>query len=255
MPYYSRYDDLYKAFYEKGFRDWWYGPDSDKENHSKKIRLLDRLISRILEVRPNPRGAGIIELGCGEAPWATAFAGLGMKYTGVDYSSHAIARAQEQTDESGLDIHFHVMDVLNCDPDILQNRYDIVFDQRCLQMFVIDEDRRTYFSNVKQIMGKHSAFILTDQGRDENAFDGEIQTIEQYQEISGQNLSEPREWEAWDGKNWVFVKLPRFAVRSKSHQGYINEVEKAGFRIKKVYDVEHGAGSQRGYTIDLILTL
>ena len=247
MPYYSRYDDLYKAFYEKGFRNWWYGPDA-----KKTAGLLHRLTSRILEVRPNPQKKKIIELGCGEAPWATAFARLGMKYTGIDYSSHAITRAREQNDESGLDIHFHVMDVLNSGQDILQDRYDLVFDQRCLQMFVIDEDRRKYFSNVKQMMGKHSAFILTDQGRDENAFDGEIQTIEQYQEVSGQNLSEPREFEGWNGKNWDFVKLPRFAIRSKSWQGYINEVQKAGFRIQRAYDVEYGGG---GYVIDLILTL
>ena len=179
-----------------------------------------------------------------------------MEYTGVDYSSHAIARAREQTDESGLDIHLQVMDVLDFDPDIQQERYDIVFDQRCLQMFVIDEDRRKYFSNVKQIMGKHGAFILTDQGRDEDAYDGEIQTIKQYQEVTGQNLSKPREWDAWDGKDYVSVKLPRFAIRSKSRQGYINEVEEAGFHIKKVYDdFEYGDGGPRGIVIDLILTL
>lgn len=253
MPYYSRYDDLYKAFYEKGFRDWWYGPDSDEENYRKKVELLNRLTSRILEVRANPRGARIIELGCGEAPWATEFAGLGMKYTGVDYSSHAIARAREQIEESRLDISFQVMDVLDFERDTLQSSYDIVFDQRCLQMFVVDDDRRKYFANVRRIMGKHSAFILTDQGRDENAFDGEIQTVEQYQEVSGQNLSEPREWDVWDGKDRVSVGLPRFAVRSKSLQGYINEIEEAGLRIKKVYeDLE--SESQRG-ALDLILTL
>ena len=251
MPYYSRYDDLYREFYEKGFRNWWYGPDP-----KKTVGLVKRLTSRILEVRPNPQGARIIELGCGEAPWATAFASLGMKYTGVDYSSHAIARGREQTGQSGLDIHLQVMDVLEFDPDIQENRYDIVFDQRCLQMFVIDEDRRKYLSNVKQIMGKHSAFIVTDLSRKENAFEGEIQTIEQYQEVTGEDLSEPREWDAWDGKNRVSVKLPRFAIRSKSRQGYINEVEEAGFRIGTVYDdFEYGDGGQRGNVIDLILTL
>ena len=251
MPYYDRYDDLYKAFYGKGLRDWWYGPDSDS-----KIRLLDRLKSRILEAKPAPRGARIIELGCGEAPWATAFAGLGMKYTGVDCSSHAIRRAREQAAQSGLDIDFQIMDVLDSDQEKIQDRYDIVFDQRCLQMFVIDEDRRRYFTNVKKMMTSRSAFILTDQGVDEDAFDGEIQTIEQYQEVSGQDLSEPREFEGWDGNNWVSVKLPRFAVRSKSRQGYLNEVEEAGFRIKKIYDnFEYGDGGQRGNVIDLILTL
>jgi hypothetical protein len=98
-------------------------------------------------------------------------------------------------------------------------------------MFVIDEDRRKYFSNVKQMMEKHSVFILTEAGKDEDAYDGEIQTIAQYQEVTGENLSEPREWDVWDGENRVSVKLPRFAVRSKSRQGYINEIEEAGFRI------------------------
>ncbi|MBT7915759.1 class I SAM-dependent methyltransferase [Candidatus Bathyarchaeota archaeon] len=247
MPYYSRYDDLYKAFYAQRLRDWWYGPESES-----KIQLLHRLTSRIREVRPNLQGIRIIELGCGEAPWATAFAALGMKYTGVDYSPHAIARAKEQTQASGLDIHFHVMDVLDFDPDRWPDRYDIVFDQRCLQMFVIDADRRKYFSHVKQMMGPHSAFLLTDQGRDENAFDGEIQSLEQYQEVTGQDLSEPREFEGWNGKDWVTVKLPRFAVRSMSRQGYLNEIGEAGFRIQRVYDVEYGVGS---HVIDLILTL
>ena len=250
MPYYGRYDDLYKAFYGMGLRDWWYGPDSDS-----KLRLLDRLKSRILEVRPDPEGSRIIEFGCGEAPWATAFAGLGIQYVGVDYSSHAIERAREQTAESELDIQFQVADVLASGQNALQGKFDIVFDQRCLQMFVIDEDRRRYFSNIRELMTSDSAFILTDQGRDEDAFDGEIQTIAQYQEVSGQDLSEPREFEGWDGRNWVFVRLPRFAVRSKSRQGYLSEVEEAGFRISKVYDIEYGSESRRSHAIDLILTL
>lgn len=251
MPYYSRYDDLYRVFYEQGFRNWWYGPD-----RSKTARLLERLTSRILEVRPNPSGATIIELGCGEGPWATAFAALGMEYTGLDYSSHAIARAREQTEQSGFDVQFRVMDVLDLDRDIRQETYDIVFDQRCLQMFVVDKDRRTYFSNVQQIMGKDSAFVLTDQSRDEESFDGEIGSIEEYQGIYGEDLSEAREFEGWDGQKWGLVKLPRFAVRPKSLHGLIKEVQEAGFRIGKVYeDFEYGDGGPKGVAIDLILTL
>lgn len=249
MPYYSKYDDLYRSFYAKGYRDWWYGPDSEH-----KTALLNRLISRIREVRPDPQGAKVIELGCGEAPWATGFARLGMKYLGVDYSTHAIARAREIVHEPELDVEFRVMDALHLDEDIMRSKYDIVFDNRCLQMFVIDDDRRQYLSNVNRILDEDGAYILTEVSADEDANGGEIHNIEQYQRIHEEDLSELREWEAWDGKNWVFTKLPRFACRVKSRQGYINEMVAAGFRVKRVYDNASAEG-QRVSAFDFILTL
>ncbi len=249
MPYYGKYDDLYKSLYEKGFRDWWYGPDSEG-----KTALLDRIISRILEVRPNPRGVSIIEIGCGEAPWAIGFARLGMKYLGIDYSTHAIARARETVRESGFDLPFRVMDALNLERDILQSKYDIVYDNRCLQMFVIDDDRRQYLSNVNRILDEDGAYILTEVSADEDAYGGEIHSIEQYQRIHEEDLSELREWEAWDGKNWVFTKLPRFAARVRSRQGYIDEMVAAGFCVKRVYDNASTEG-QRISAFDFILTL
>ena len=103
-------------------------------------------------------------------------------------------------------------------------------------------------TGMMELMDREGAFILMEQGLDETAYDGEIRSIEEYQEISGQNLEEPRPFDVQDGEEYQRVLLPRFACRSKSRQGYIKEFEQAGFKVLKVYDGEDGNA------IDIILT-
>ncbi len=246
MVYYDRYDDHYRTLYAKGFKYWcWHGPEDAQD------RVLERIVSRIMEAMPNPQGIKIIELGCGEAPWAVPLVQLGVKYTGIDYSPHAIAKARERAKEHGLNLDFRVMDVLEMDKEIGANKYEVVFDQRCLQMFVVDRDRRKYLANVKQLMGRESAFILTDQGMNEEAYEGEIRTVEEYEEIFEVDLKKPHPSEAWDGAEWVPVELPNFACRHRSRQGYVAELEGAGFKVNGIYWQDVGESA----AFDFILTL
>ena len=247
-PYYARYDQVYEQVYEQvcrqGFRDWWYGPE-----RAAVAELRAGVMSRIHEARAVPRGATVVEFGCGEARWAADLAQLGMRYLGLDLSPHVIARAREQTVWDGPDIEFRVADLLDLDEELASRKFDLVLDQACLHMFVVDEDRRRYLRNVRQVMAGGGAFILLLQSLDEAAYDGEIQSIEEFQDITGQDLAARREFDAWDGESYQRVLLPRFAVRSKTRKGYLAELEQAGFQVSRAYLDATSKGN-----IDIILT-
>ena len=247
LPYYSKYDDHYRVLYAKGIRYWSNGPEESL------ARVRNRAILRVLEAKPDPRGLRVLELGCGEGFLMSLFVELGMDYVGIDYSPHAIAKAKERATEAALKADLSVGDALKLDEDIKQRTYDLVFDMACFHMFVVDHDRNTYLSNVKRLMGRESAFVLMSQAEDEEAYEEEIRSVEEYERKFNVDLSSCHHWEAWDGEEWVPVDLPMFACRPRTQQGYIKEFEEAGFKVNKVYEAsskKNGSGR-----LDFILTL
>lgn len=242
MPYYSKYDDHYRALYAQGIKYWSDGPDHSKAN-------IEGVISRIREVWPDPGGIRVLELGCGEGHLAVPLVRLGMEYLGVDYAPHAISRARMRAEENGLAVDFRVMDALRPDEEIAQRKYDLILDQACFHMLAVDRDRRRYLATVRQMMDSESAFILTNQAREEDAPDEEIHSVEEYERVFQHDLSGTKTWEAWDGEKWVTVALPKFACRAKSQQGYVREFTTAGFQIRSAYEV-----GSRQHALDFILT-
>ena len=89
-PYYYRYDDHYRVLYEKEVQYWSDGPDHCAKNIAK-------VTGQILELRSAPEGLELLEVGCGEGHLALPIADLGIRYTGVDCSHHAIGKAEERT--------------------------------------------------------------------------------------------------------------------------------------------------------------
>jgi SAM-dependent methyltransferase len=165
-----------------------------------------------------------------------------MVYTGTDFSAHAIERARGRAAEHSLDIQFYVADILDPSEEIAGRTYDLILDQACLHMFVADEHRRTYLAVVKRLLRSGGVFILTNQAPDEEAYKGEIASIRQFEQRFDMDLSQSKEWEAWDGAGWVKVRLPRFACRPRSRQGYVEEFQAAGFCVGSVY--ESGSAKQ-----------
>ena len=241
-PYYSRYDDHYSALYAQGIRYWSDGPEEVMG------KVVERMVSRIREAVPDPRGARLIELGCGEGFLMARLLELGVVYTGIDYSPHAIARAKERAGEDGLKVDLRVMDALTPDEEILRDGYDIVLDMACFHMFVVDRDRKRYLDTVRRLMGPEAVVVVLNQSRDEEAYEGEVRSIEEFERMFQVDLSEPHSWEAWNGEKWVPVELPSFAGRPKRREGYIREFRDAGFEVERVYEV----GSKRN-TLDFIL--
>ena len=229
MAYYHRYDDHYRRLYEQGIEFWSDGPD----HCGKNIR---KICSFLLENCPCPDGKELLDVGCGEGHLATHLADLGFFYTGVDCSGHAIHKAKERVAANHPRISFAEMDILSPDARWTRKRFDVVLDQACLHMFVLDADRKLYLRSISGIVEKDGFFYLSNQARDEKAYDGPIDSIDAFERHFGQNMNEPKRWEAWGGDKWVWVELPRFASRPRSGQGYVDEFRAAGFSVDRVVD-------------------
>lgn len=240
-PYWARYDDHYRALYAQGIRYWSDGPDHCKAN-------IEKVVSRVRDALSSPEGACLLGIGCGEGHLVPALVGLGMIYTGVDFSALAIAKAGARAAEQSLDVRFFVPDILHPPAAITGSSYDLVLDQACLNMFVVDDDRAGYLAVVGKLLGLGAAFVLTNQPWDDDAYEGKIASVREFEQSFRVDLSKRRKWEAWDGQSWVEVKLPAFASRPRSRRGYVDEFQAAGFEVDKV----RASGSQ-GEVLDFIL--
>jgi SAM-dependent methyltransferase len=227
MAYYNRYDDHYRSLYEQGISLWSDGPDHCERN-------IQKVRSFLLDICLCPKGKELLDVGCGEGHLALPLVDLGFSYIGIDCSPHAISKAEERVTGRDTHISFAVMDILNPDPVWMEQRFDIVLDQACLHMLVVDQDRAIYLETIHKLLKKDGVFCLSNQSVDEDVYEGPIDSIEEYAHRFQRDLSKPKRWEAWNGDRWVRVELPPFADRPKSRQGYIREFKEAGFSVEKI---------------------
>jgi hypothetical protein len=116
-------------------------------------------------------------------------------------------------------------------------------------MLVVDADSRQYLGNMRGLLDIESYFILFDQGWQEDAFDGPIDSIEKYQAVFQHDLEEPGKWEVWHDGRWVDVTLPGFAGRPRPRSSYLREFSQAGF------SVQHVAEHSNGHMLDFVLRM
>jgi SAM-dependent methyltransferase len=228
-PYYYRYDDHYRALYAQGIRYWSDGPDGGRAG-------IARAAERVREAVPSPGGKSVLDVGCGEGHLAEALIALGLYYTGIDCSAQAIAKACERAAERDLSATLHTADILELPAGLLAPPYDLVFEQSVLPMFVVDADRRRYLATVCTLLALDGRFVLTNEPRQDDVSTGPIGSLQEFEDAFGADLSRPREWEAWDGREWVQVALPAFAGRPQSRDGYLAEFRAAGFEVLSVHE-------------------
>lgn len=237
-PYYLRYDDHYRSLYDQGFQYWADGPDHCRKN----IEMVTALLTELLI---DPNGLTVLDVGCGEGHLAVPIAELGLTYTGIDVSPEAIKKAR---DRAGHDtIRFEVADAVTADASAFETQYDVVLDQQCYHMLVVDADSRRYLSNIRQILGRDSLFLLLMQGHQANAYDGPITTVEKFQTVFQHDLREPKRWEVWHDEGWIDVTLPSFGCRLRTKKAYLRELKQAGFSVQQVR--EHSKGNALDFVL------
>jgi len=182
-------------------------------------------------MRLNPEGLELLDSGCGEGWLAIPISELGFRYSGVDYSPHAISKSEERVKESAHEIRFAVGDVLRLDCPLLRLTYDVVLDYGCCHQFLADADQHRYLSNVRSLLRPDGLFLIFGAAVREDAYDGEIRSAAEFQEVFKEDLSKPREWQAWDGRAWVTVTLPCTTARPCRTSRHIREVEEAKFVV------------------------
>lgn len=87
----------------------------DHDWASRKLTIIEQQINWIAQ--QVPKGARILDLGCGPGLYAQRLTQKGFHCTGVDFSPASIRWAREQAQSAGLDIDYQQQDVRRYIPD------------------------------------------------------------------------------------------------------------------------------------------
>ena len=222
MKYYSAYEDRYKRVYAQGIEYWTNNPVEIKDTIEEINKFLERYDS-------SPSDNKIIEFGCGEGHLAQYLIGKGYEYVGIDISPSALEKAKDRIGSSDASKYFILGDIADL-KEIPDESYDIGIDNQCLQMLVVDDDRRKYLSEIARILTKNGKAYFYNIYQ-EDAFEGEIRSFDEYLETSRIDLETLEDRDAYSEGQHRIIKLPRVPARFNKEKGYRNELTNAGFFI------------------------
>ena len=121
----------------------WYYPDLDPD--------LDRALAKHALTE-----GSVLDLGTGPGTQAFVLAQRSFRVTATDISEDAIAIAQQEAAQRGLDICFAVDDVL---ASRLNGPFDIAFDRGCFHVLA-PSDRPRYVETIAKLLEPHGCFFL-----------------------------------------------------------------------------------------------
>ncbi len=112
----------------------------------------------------------VVELGCGTGTNAVFLAEQGFEVTALDLSSTAIGQAKQRAESAGVNVVFHVADLLDFDLDL--GTFDLMFDRGCFHC-ARKVDVAGYRETLKKLSRPGTRYLLlTGNARDENLEEG-----------------------------------------------------------------------------------
>lgn len=134
--------------------------DPDNDLASRRLEMIERIVSWLVDVLGLHPGDGVLDLGCGPGLYAARFAQRGMRVTGVDYSRRSIGYAVEAAHQQGLDITYRYQNYLDLDD---AGQYDaalLIYGDFCP---LSPEQRSRLLGNVRRALkpGGHFALDVT----------------------------------------------------------------------------------------------
>ncbi len=221
-PYYLAYEDRYQKVYAAGVEYW---------GHSSDDEILCATLEKWVEEN-NLGGKKIIDFACGEGACGMILSKLGCLYHGVDIAPSAVKKAKERL--------YQFPDAKVCLLDMVKESapdcYDAALDCMGLHMLVADGERAAYLKNAFGCLKSGAPMLFFRQCHGEDAFDGAVRSYKHWEEICGSDYKTPSlRREDKSGKE---VLIPLVPARAKSKEGYIKELQNAGFIVEKFIKME-----------------
>lgn len=260
--YYHAYENRYRRIYAEGIRYWSEHPPEVKgalDGFSELLKVLSEQplcsIGRQASAAVNASAAQggesasaagrlrVLEPGCGEGRFAVESLARGFDYVGIDLAPSALTRARERVDafqKDAVGVQLLCRDVT--DLSFLEPAsFDLAIDIGLLHMLVADCDRRRYLDGLRRAL-KEGGLVLFIEACIEGAYDGPVETYEDYMRVFAPDLVTDEERIAYNDGREVTIKLDRLPARPRDRKGYARELCDHGFRMLDFRNLETNCG-------------
>ncbi len=228
-PYYTAYEKRYRAVYAAGAERW---------GHSPEDPVLARTLKKWAEEN-RLCGKRVIEYACGEGACGVILSRLGCIWHGVDISPAAVEKAQDAVREFP-DASVQVLDMVK---DTAAGPYDAALDCMGFHMLVTDADRAAYLKNACSSLRDGAPMLFFRQsyrsdGDPRAVHKGVIRSIEEWEAVTGSDYSTPQLRRTLTDSGEIEVFIPLVPARANDRDGYIAEMEGAGFAVEKFEEMD-----------------
>jgi len=127
--------------------------DAASRKHDFISRSAEWIVSRF-ELAP---GACVVDFGCGPGLYAERLSRLGLRVTGIDFSTNSIRYARERSEREGLDIEYIEADYLDFATD---RRFDLVMMIMCDFCALSPRQRAVMLEKFRSMLAPRGAILL-----------------------------------------------------------------------------------------------
>jgi ubiquinone/menaquinone biosynthesis C-methylase UbiE len=168
----------------------------------------------------------------------------GFDYVGVDLAAPALSKAKERLEASLGDrgdtsrvtlVQHDVTDLSFLEPQ----SFDLAIDAKLLHMLVVDSDRDRYLRGLSRAL-KPGAMVLFIELFREDAYDGPMDSFDEYMNLFAPDLTTLEERSAFNAGKEVKIKLAQVPARPRSKAGYLSELGRYGFEVLTFTVLESG---------------
>ena len=194
--YYKAYDKRYKQIHDLGL-SW--SVDSN-------TIIVEEIIKEY-----NLDKKRILELGCGEGRDARYLLNKNINVLATDVSQEAINYCINK-DKKHMN-NYQVLDILN---NNFKEKYDFIYSVACLHMFVLDDDRSSFFKFVYHHLNDNGLALILSMGDGSSESSSEIsKSFDTVKRIHQESNME--------------VNIAATSCRIVSFETLLNEIQKSGF--------------------------
>lgn len=230
-PYYLAYEERYKKVYAAGGKRWGHAPDDE----TLKV-TLEKWVNE-----NNLTGKKIIEFACGEGACGVILSKLGCYYHGVDIAPSAVTKSKDALKEFP-NARVSLMDMVK---ETTGEMYDAALDCMGFHMIITDDDRNAYLNNAFNSLNSGAPMLFFRESykdsksyNRESAYDGSVQTFEQWKQITGDDYETPFNRTIKGESGDVEVWVPLVPARANNRAGYYKEMHLAGFVVENFEEME-----------------
>lgn len=148
--YYEAYDERYKAVHQKNLR--WMGSENSK------------IVTEIVQKYGISKKNTLLEIGCGEGRDAAHLLKNGYNLLATDVSPEAVNFCKSQYKEYAD--NFQLLDAVS---GTLDKKFDYIYSVAVIHMLVPDEDRKAFYSFIKEHLAENGIALICTMG------DGEME--------------------------------------------------------------------------------